>query len=171
MVSVLITQGTPAPSVSVRHLGRDDAAIGRPVAPFPSRGCEERFALVRRPLGCAVLAARPGGDDIKQVSDDSGLRITQQFRSRDAMVYDLRGAAGRLTLRITGRGDDDGVEWRVEASTSTSPDAISVASSAPTRAKALHAVGQTWTATHIAQNLPLFDWEAVAKALADVRAL
>jgi hypothetical protein len=106
--------------------------------------------------------------------DEESIRITQQFRARDAMVYDLRGTAGRLTLRITGRGGgDDGppTEWRIEASTSGSPDAVVVAAGGATRAEALQAVGRSWNDTRLANNLPSFDWESVARAMAAVRAI
>ncbi len=105
---------------------------------------------------------------------EESVRITQQFRSRDQMVYDLRGSAGRLTLRVTGRGaDDDGppTEWRIEASTSGSPDAVVAAECGPTRAEALRAVGRSWNGKRLASNLPLFDWESVARAMAAVRAV
>jgi hypothetical protein len=105
--------------------------------------------------------------------DEESIRITQQFRARDAMVYDLRGTAGRLTLRVTGRGGGDGppTEWRIEASTSSSPDAVVVAEGGPTRAEALRAVGRSWNEKRLAHNLPSFDWESVARAMAAVRAI
>ncbi len=112
---------------------------------------------------------------MKPDADESNaIRITQQFRSGEAMVYDLRGTTGRLTLRVTGRGGaDDGppTEWRIEATTSSSPDAVVVAEWAATRADALHAVGQTWSQKRLACNLPLLDWDAVARALRAVRAI
>jgi hypothetical protein len=110
---------------------------------------------------------------MKPEVDEDAIRITQQFRSRDAMVYDLRGRAGRLTLRITGRGGDDGppTEWRIEASTSSSPDEVVVAERGPTRAEALREVGRSWNEKRLASNLPSFDWESVARAMAAVRAI
>jgi hypothetical protein len=111
---------------------------------------------------------------MKEEVDENAVRITQQFRSRDAMVYDLRGSAGRLTLRITGRGgEDDGppTEWRIEAATSSSPDAVVVAELGATRAEALRAVGRTWNEKRAASHLPSFDWESVARAMAAVRAI
>ncbi len=107
-----------------------------------------------------------------EVNEDA-LRITQQFRSRDAMIYDFRGAAGRLTLRVSGRGGDDGppTEWQIEASTSSSPDAVIVAEWAATRVEALRAVGRTWSQKRLANNLPLFDWESVILAMTAVRAV
>jgi hypothetical protein len=78
-----------------------------------------------------------------------------------------------LTLRISGRGNDAGppAEWRIEASTSSSPDAIVVAESGPTRAEALRSVGRSWNERRLAGNLPLFDWESVARAMSAVRAI
>ncbi len=105
--------------------------------------------------------------------DEESVRITQQFRSRDAMVYDLRSSAGRLTLRVTGRGGDSGppTEWYIEASTSSSPHAVVVAERAATRAEALRAVGHSWNEKRPANSLPSFDWESVARAMAAVRAI
>jgi hypothetical protein len=111
---------------------------------------------------------------MKAEIDAEAVRITQQFRSGQAMVYDLRGAAGRLTLRITGRGEtDEGppTEWRIEASTSTSPETAVVSESAATRADALQAVGHTWSEKRMACNLPSFDWESVTRAMRAVRAV
>jgi hypothetical protein len=110
---------------------------------------------------------------MKPEVDADAIRITQQFRSRDAMVYDLRGRAGPLTLRVTGRGGDEGppTEWRIEASTSSSPDEVVVAEQGPTRAEALREVGRSWNEKRLASNLPSFDWESVARAMAAVRAI
>ena len=111
---------------------------------------------------------------MKRDEDEEAIRITQQFRSGEAMVYDLRGKLGRLTVRITGRGGADSgppTEWRVEASTSTAPDSAVVAEWAPTRAEALRMVGRSWTEKRVAHNLPLFDWESVARAMTAVRGI
>ncbi len=106
--------------------------------------------------------------------EKEAIRITQQFRSGQAMVYDLRGTTGRLTLRVTGRGgadDSPPTEWRIEAATSSSPDSVVVSESAATRADALQAVGRTWGEKRMSHNLPLFDWESVARAMRAVRAI
>jgi hypothetical protein len=111
---------------------------------------------------------------MKPEIEEDAVRITQQFRSGQAMIYDLRALTGRLTLRVTGRGgadDQPPTEWRIEAATSSSPDAVVVAECAPTRADALQAVGRTWSQKRMACNLPLFDWESVARAMRAVRAI
>jgi hypothetical protein len=110
---------------------------------------------------------------MKSEIDADAIRITQQFRSRDSMVYDLRGSAGRLTLRVTGRTEADGppTEWRIEASTSTAADAVVVTEQGATRAEALRAVGRSWNEKRLASNLPGFDWDSVAGVMAAVRAI
>jgi hypothetical protein len=110
---------------------------------------------------------------VKDEREEESIRITQQFRARDAMVYDLRGSAGRLTLRVSGRGDGDGppTEWRIDASTSSSPDAVIVSEVGLTRADALRAVSRSWNEKRLANNLPSFDWESVTRAMAAVRAI
>ncbi len=110
---------------------------------------------------------------MKDERDEDSVRITLQFRSRDAMVYDLRGSGGRLTLRVTGRGEGDGAptEWRIEASTSSGPDGVILAEGGPSRADALRAVGRSWNEQRLEKNLPAFDWDGVARAMAAVRAI
>jgi hypothetical protein len=111
---------------------------------------------------------------MKRQDDEKAIRITQQFRSGEAMVYDFRSAATRLTVRVSGRGSEEAgppSEWRIEARTSTSPDAVVVAEWGPTRADALRAVGRSWTAKCVAQHLPAIDWESVALAMSAVRAI
>jgi hypothetical protein len=110
---------------------------------------------------------------VTDASKEESIRITQQFRSYDAMIYDLRGDAGRLTLRVTGRGGGDGppTEWCIEASTSSSPEAVVVVERAATRAEALRALGRSWNEKRLASHLPSFDWESVARVMAAVRAI
>jgi hypothetical protein len=110
---------------------------------------------------------------MKQEVDEDAIRITDQFRSGDAMVYDFRGRAGRLTLRVSGRGGEEGppTEWCIEASTGTSPEAVVVAEWAATRKEALLAVGRSWGEKRVAHDLPVFDWESVVRAMAAVRAI
>jgi hypothetical protein len=108
------------------------------------------------------------------VKDEDEIRITQQFRTGEAMVYDFRGATFKLTLRVTGRGGEETgppAEWGVEASTSTSPESASVAEWASTRAEALRAVGRAWSKKRLAHNLPTIDWASVERAMSAVRAI
>jgi hypothetical protein len=56
------------------------------------------------------------------------------------------------------------------ASTSASADAT-VEAWGPTRIDALREVARLWTERTLQLNLPSFDWDAVAKALSEVRAV
>lgn len=104
--------------------------------------------------------------------DKDALRITDQFRSNRGTVYDLRCQGSRLTVCIAERsntGDPD--NWRVEAWTGSRNDASVIAEWGATRAVALSAVGRFWAEHASARGLPSFDWESVAKALSEVRAI
>ena len=100
------------------------------------------------------------------------LKITHQARGRNGMVYDLSAEGHRLTVSIFQRENpQEPGEWRVEARASRADEAIVVSEWGTTRAIALKSVGSTWTTRAMADNLPNFDWEAVAKLLDSVRAI
>jgi hypothetical protein len=110
----------------------------------------------------------------RENEDEHAIRLTQQFRSGESMVYDFRGSAGRITMRVSGRGGDEAgppAEWCIEVGTSSSPESVVVAEWAPTRAEALRAVGRSWGEKRMAHNLPTIDWDSVAKAMSAVRAI
>ena len=102
---------------------------------------------------------------------NDSLRITDQFRTRHGMAYELRERGSRLTLLIAERTTPDaGTEWHVEATSVQLPGAA-FSHAASTRAEALRQTGMHWAADCDARGLPSFDWEAVAKALTAVRAI
>ncbi len=104
--------------------------------------------------------------------DKDKLKITNQFRDKRGMVYDLKCEGDRLTVYVSPRENpQDAGEWRVEVRTSHSPEAIVIAEWGPTRADALREVGRAWTSNATTQGLPTFDWDEVATALSAVRAL
>jgi hypothetical protein len=104
--------------------------------------------------------------------DKDALRITDQFRSNRGSVYDLRCQGSRLTLCIAERSNaQDPDNFRVEAWTGARDDANVIAEWGATRAVALSAVGRFWASHASERGLPMFDWESVAKALGEVRAL
>lgn len=127
-------------------------------------------------LARARLLTREGEIEIGKRNETSEhdvlTALTQQFRAGEAMVYDLRGGAGRLSLRVTGRGGGDGppTEWDIEASPSSAPDAVVVSDGGATRPEALRA-GRSWNEKRLANNLPSFNWESVARAMAAVRSI
>jgi hypothetical protein len=101
------------------------------------------------------------------------LKITNQFRSKGGMAYDLSCNGVRLTLLMTARtGSADPNEWHVQARGARKADQVAVVSEwGATRADALRAVGQAWLNDEQTADLRVFDWEAVASALSSVRAI
>lgn len=97
-------------------------------------------------------------------------RITDQFRTRHGMAYELRESGARLTVLIAELTNPTGSEWQVEASSVQFPGS-EVSTTASTKAEALRRTGAQWTADASARGLPTFDWNAVAKALTAVRAI
>lgn len=88
--------------------------------------------------------------------------ITQQFRSRIGMVYELSCAAEQLTVRTFYPPADAPADWRVEASAKSSGSVGSA--SGATRKLAFDALVSTWTAEEL-------DWPRIAEALRNVRAI
>src|SRR5580658_4064295 len=100
------------------------------------------------------------------------VRITDQFRSRNGFVYDFRFEGTRLTLSIAPReNEDDAGDCKVEARSRHTPEGFIVAKWGPTRVDALREVGRSWLSEAAQRGLPSFDWEAVEKALVEVRAI
>jgi hypothetical protein len=107
-----------------------------------------------------------------RVSEDKeALKITNQFRNKRGIVYDLKHQADRLTVCITQRENPDDLgEWRVDLSAGSQGEAV-ITEWGPTQADALKAAGATWASSSASLGLPTFDWDAVAKALTTVRAI
>jgi hypothetical protein len=103
---------------------------------------------------------------------DIRVRITNQFRSGNAMVYDLSCEDTRLTVQIAPSTSDEGVDgFTVVAHARQSPERPNVTESGATRGDALRAVGRAWAAKNGAYGFPSLDWELVAQALLAVRAI
>lgn len=100
------------------------------------------------------------------------VKITNQFRSKDGFVYDLRSEGARLTISIMPREHSaEAGDWKVEARSGHGPDAVVVTEWGASRVDVLREVGRAWVSRAMELGLPTFDWEAVAKALKDVRAI
>lgn len=94
-----------------------------------------------------------------------------QFRSRTGFVYDLKENGARLTVSISQRqGVTDPGEWSVAARAGAPADAA-IEAWGPTRTDAFREVARLWAEKALLLHLPSFDWEAVATALSEVRAL
>jgi hypothetical protein len=102
----------------------------------------------------------------------TAVRITNQFRKREAMVYDLACEDVRLTIEVAQRRNDDGLgEWVVEAHARQAPDRPTINEPGVTRNDALRAVARAWLAKRGAYGFPQLDWDAVSAAMLSVRAI
>jgi hypothetical protein len=101
------------------------------------------------------------------------LKITNQYRAKGGMEYWLKCEGVHLRLLVSPRSNDmDAGDWHVEARAGrTADDAPVLGEWGATRIDALRAVGRTWSSSQDRSGLPPFDWDAVAKALQDVKAL
>ena len=100
------------------------------------------------------------------------LKITNQERLRTGMAYDLKGGGKSLLLSIFPRqSSDDLGDWRIDARASRTDGAKIVSAWGPTRKEALRDIERAWCACGAADQMPAFDWEEVARALAAVRAI
>jgi hypothetical protein len=99
------------------------------------------------------------------------MRITNQFRTREGMAYELREHGERLTVLITESNKaETEAGWHVEAFASRAPD-NAIAYTSQTRREALRRTGAQWVLDATTRGLPTFDWDAVASALTLVRAI
>jgi hypothetical protein len=105
-------------------------------------------------------------------SSRPGVRITNQFRKREAMVYDLACEDVRLTIEVAQRLNDDGLgEWFVEAHARQSADRPTIREPGVTRKDALTAVARTWVAKQGSYGFPSLQWDEVSAAMSSVRAI
>jgi hypothetical protein len=105
--------------------------------------------------------------------EDPNTRVTNQFRSREVMVYDLASEGAQLTISIAPCANNlDGTgEWRAEAYARQAPERPTLAETGATRGDALSAVARAWTEKNRAWGFPKLDWEAIARVLRAVRAI
>lgn len=95
--------------------------------------------------------------------------ISQQYRERHNMTYELDCQGARLILRMFFPPLSGGSDWRIEAR--CADDAGVVEKTAATRAIALKEISEAWTELLTTRALPSFDWPAVTRALQGVRAI
>ena len=100
------------------------------------------------------------------------LKITMQYRSKLAMIYELESRGHAFQIRITKLGEEqDEGPWRIEAHDGLDDGVATVSAEGATRGDALDAAASAWRAAGQAGRLPELDWAAIAVALGDVRAI
>jgi hypothetical protein len=98
------------------------------------------------------------------------VRITDQFRDRRGMVYDLKCAGIRISISISASSEDQ-KDWRAEATAKLLPPPPVVCGNGSSRAAALRVVADAWIERGMSDGLPPVDWEAIRGALTTVRAI
>jgi len=98
-----------------------------------------------------------------------GIVISQQYRERHNMTYELDCQGARLVLRIFFPPVDARPEWRIEAR--MNGDAGVIEKAAPTREMALRQISEAWELRATTEALPSLDWPAVTRAMQGVRAI
>lgn len=105
--------------------------------------------------------------------DVGTVRISNQYRDRDrskGMVYELRSGDAKLVLRSLEAADASG-QWRFSAHPMQSPQLVIIGEWGATRIDAFRAVRELWIARGPSLGLTSFDWDEIAAALTQVRAL
>ncbi len=104
----------------------------------------------------------------RAAKDESVMRITDQFRDKGAMVYDLKGCGQRISLRMSEQSRGTPPEWELAVIVKQTPAPPTLTAVATTRDEALAGLAQAWQHT---PGLAPLDWPSIRKALAGVRAI
>lgn len=133
-------------------------------------------SLDGRSLMVTLMPGRSGHEQRSENREGSrkakappAVAITQQYRERHNMTYELDCQGARLILRMFFPPLSGGSDWRVEARYGA--EAGVVEKVAATRARALQEISEAWSELVATQALPEFDWPAVIRALQVVRAI
>jgi hypothetical protein len=97
------------------------------------------------------------------------VRITDQFRSGQAMVYDLKCESIRLTISMSSTKEAV-EEWNVEALAKQLPGPPKLRATGSSRSEAFGVLAEAWRAQG-AEGYPPLDWGAIREALVAVRAV
>src|SRR5512142_1821986 len=92
----------------------------------------------------AVMNANDGSRHGRE--NDGRMRITDQFRDRGSMVYDLKGCGLRLSLRVSERSDSR-LRWEIAASAKVEAPFPTLTAIATTRREALAGLARAWAET------------------------
>jgi hypothetical protein len=162
-------RGAPSRLSSAFVTMATSAAADKAVLQLQGRLHCDRILMISRASGDAGRSpSRATAAEGQSPPKEAIVAITQQYRDRHALTYELSCSGGLLTLRFLFPPDDT-QDWRVEARLLPGPP-LAVTASAPTRERALRALVEAWKEVPSqAGSQP--DWERVAAALRGVRAL
>ncbi len=126
-------------------------------------------AAVVAAVAVVAVAAAVGRFVVMKIDRDA-TRITQQYRDRERMVYELQCGSASLVLRAS-QSTDVTAEWRFEAHPMGAPQLVIVGEWGRSRIDAFRKVRELWIERAASLGLARLDWEQVASALTAVRAL
>ncbi len=101
----------------------------------------------------------------------AAIAITQQYRERHNMTYELDCAGEALILRVFFPPEAGPVEWRIEARGKGGGEAVVIDKVAATRELALQAVSGAWPTPAAPTATPGYDWAGVTVVMRSVRAI
>ena len=97
------------------------------------------------------------------------VRITDQFRAGQSMVYDLKCEGIRLSLFMSFSADI--ARWTIRAEAKQIPQPGQAQATGSSREEALSVLADAWREQLGAIGYPAFDWTAIREALVAVRAV
>ncbi len=104
-------------------------------------------------------------------SEIGTVRISNQYRDRNkGMVYELRAGDAKLVLCAL-QNPESSTQWQFSAYPMQSPQLVIVGGWGASRTEAFRAMRDLWVSKGPALGLAAFDWDQVAQALTQVRAL
>ena len=109
-------------------------------------------------------------DQARATERKPGARITQQFRERHNMTYELDCGGAPLVVRVFPLQGAPAT-WRIEARATDASDAVVATATASSPAVALERVAEWWRDNAAPRALAPLDWNAIAEAMTAVRAL
>jgi len=99
------------------------------------------------------------------------IAITQQYRERHNMTYELNCSGEALVLRVFFPPEAGPAEWRIEARGKGAGEAVVIDRIAATRELAFQAICGAWPTGSLPTSSASYDWEGVTQVLRSVRAL
>jgi hypothetical protein len=97
------------------------------------------------------------------------VRITDQFRSGQSMVYDLKCESIRLSIFMTFSAENS--VWTIRAEAKQVPEPGQEQATGSSRDEALTVLAKAWQDHHGTIGYPAVDWVAIREALVAVRAV
>jgi hypothetical protein len=97
------------------------------------------------------------------------VRITDQFHSKQGMVYELKCDGVVVIVSMVGVKQE--TEWEAEATAKVLPNPLVATGVGRSRGEAFSVLREAWCSQREGAPFPRLDWEAISQALASVQAI